>query len=243
VEVVDLSKLPPYEPDGTLPPLPEEGVDGEWLRRRYRLSKAAFHNRKNALPSVKGFKHARRVLFTPQEVYLFDACDWYLGQGYTLEDVANAQEDYLEANSGVEDTEEVFEQLETPTPAPNTSTTSLSLSPQVDKLGRDLAAVVARAVEQLAPRPETDPLRTLRLLDEASEKDYILTTRWLAESLGYSERTVQGFKSPVVKHGFRLERLAAGKWTVKRLSKEEQAEHLKETRTYNSNNFKSISKV
>ena len=239
MEVVDLSNLPPYEPDGALPPLPEEPVDGEWLRRRYRLSKAAFHNRKNALPSVKGFKHARRVLFTPQEVYLFDACDWYVGQGYTLEDVANAQDDYLEAN-GDDDNEGVFEQVEAPTG--NTSSSSLSLSPQVDKLGRDLAAVVARAVEQLAPRPQTDPLRTLRLLDEAAEKEYVLTTRWLADTLEYSEKTVHSFKTPVFKHGFRLDKLAPGKWSVQRLSKEEQAELLKEAPAY-TNNLKGTSQV
>jgi len=211
---VELGNLPPYKPDGTLPPLPEEPVDGEWLRRRYRLSKAAFHNRKNALPTIKGIRRGKRVLFTPDEVFLFDACDWYVDQGYTLDEVLEAQKDFVTANFGP-DEEAELEQVET-SPQNN-----LALSPQADKFARDLAAVVAKAVEQLAPRPQTDPLRTLRLLEEAAEKEYVLTTRWLADVLEFSVDTVHSFKSPERRHGFELTKVAPGKWTVRRLSKDE----------------------
>jgi len=211
---VELGNLPPYKPDGTLPALPEEPVDGEWLRRRYRLSKAAFHNRKNALPTIKGIRRGKRVLFTPDEVFLFDACDWYVDQGYTLDEVLEAQKDFVTANVGPEE-EPQLEQVEA-SPQNN-----LALSPQADKFARDLAAVVAKAVEQLAPRPQTDPLRTLRLLEEAAEKEYVLTTRWLADVLDFSVDTVHSFKSPERRHGFELTKVAPGKWTVRRLSKDE----------------------
>jgi hypothetical protein len=214
---VELGSLPPYNPDGTLPPLPEEPVDGEWLRRRYRLSKAAFHNRKNALPAVKGVRRGKRVLFTPDEVYLFDACDWYVDQGYTLDEVLEAQRGFVTANlSAEEEAEEAaIEQLDTG------SRNNLALSPQADKFARDLAAVVAKAVEQLAPRPPSDPLRTLRLLDEAAKNDYVLTTRWLADILEFSVDTVHSFKSPELRHGFELTKVAPGKWVVRRLEKDE----------------------
>lgn len=214
---VTLGNLPPYPGnDGTLPALPEEPVDGEYLRRRYRLSKAAFHNRKNALPSVTGIRRGKRVLFTPDEVYLFDACDWYVDQGYTLEEVLEAQKGFVSANvdRGEEDGDK-YEQLEAVKGA------NLALSPQADKFARDLAAVVAKAVEQLAPRPQTDPLRTLRLLEEAAEKEYVLTTRWLADILDFSVDTVHSFKSPELRHGFELTKVSPGKWVVRRLTKEE----------------------
>jgi hypothetical protein len=211
---VSLGPLPPYKPDGTLPAIPEHPVDGEYLRRRYRLSKAAFHNRKNALPSVKGVRQGKRVLFTSDEVYVFDAMDWYMDQGYTLEEVAEAQKGFV-ASAAPEDDSDDYEPVE------NNAQGQLALSPQADKFARDLAAVVAKAVEQLAPRPETDPLRTLRLLDEAAEKDYVLTTRMLADVLNFSVDTIHGFKTPEHRHGFELSKVAPGKWTVRRMTKAE----------------------
>ena len=212
-----VSNLPPYHPDGTLPPLPEEPVDGEWLRRRYRISKAAFHNRKNVLPSIQGIRRGKRVLFTPEEVYLFDACDWYVDQGYTLEDVMETQRGFASASVQGRDEEgdEVYEQLQAPV------NSSLAMSPQADKLARDLAVLFAKAVEQHAPKPQSDPLRTLRLLEEAAEKQYVLTTRWLADVLDFSAATVHGFRSPERRHGYELTKVAPGKWTVRRLTKAE----------------------
>lgn len=213
---MELGNLPPYNPDGTLPPLPEDPVDGEWLRRRYRLSKAAFHNRKNALPAVKGIRRGKRVLFTPDEVFLFDACDWYVDQGYTLDEVLEAQKGFVTANVTNSDRDEKpYQQIE------SVAQKQHALSPQADKFARDLAVVVAKAVEQLAPRPQSDPLRTLRLLDEAAKNEYVLTTRWLADVLDFSVETVHSFKSPERRHGFEMTKVAPGKWVIRRLEKEE----------------------
>lgn len=210
-----ISALPPYKPDGTLPPIPEYPVDGEYLRRRYRISKAAFHNRKNALPSVKGMREGKRVLFSPDEVYIFDAMDFYVDKGFTLEEVAAAQKVFESAIETEEGDEEEFQRIEAPTQG------QLALSPQADKFGREMAAIIAKAVEQLAPQPPKDPLKTLRLLKEAAEEDYVLTTRMLADVLGFSPETIHGFKSPEHRHGFELTKVAAGKWTVRRLKKSE----------------------
>lgn len=197
--------------------MPEYPVDGEYLRRRYRLSKAAFHNRKNALPSVKGLREGKRVLFTPEEVHIFDAMDFYVDKGFTLEEVAAAQKVFESAiDAGQEDEEdEEYQRIETPTQG------QLALSPQADKFGREMAAIIAKAVEQLAPQPQRDPLRTLRLLKEAAEEEYVLTTRMLADVLGFSPETIHGFRSPEHRHGFELTKVAAGKWTVRRLKKSE----------------------
>lgn len=199
--------LPKYVPDGALPDIPDFPVDGEWLRRRYRISKAAFHNRKNALPSVTGIKQGKRVLFTPEEVFIFDAMDWYLDQGFTLEEVASAQKSF-EVAEDLDRTLEVEPQKR--------SQGELALSPQAVRFGRDIAAVVAQAVEQLAPRPQLDPLRPMRLLDEAAEKEYVLSTAMLANILGFSVQTVHGFANPEYRHGFELTKIDRGKWIVKR---------------------------
>lgn len=201
--VLESVNLPKYVPDGALPDIPDHLVDGEWLRRRYRISKAGFHNRKNALPSITGVRQGKRVLFTPEEVFVFDACDWYIDQGFTLEEVAAAQKTFIDAMP----------------PEPVSNQSDLALSPQADKFARDLAAVVAKAVQQLAPQPKTDPLRPMRLLDEAAEKEYIISTAMLADILGFSTQTVHGFANPEYRHGFELTKVDRGKWTVKRMKR------------------------
>lgn len=162
-------------------------------------------------------REGKRVLFTPDEVYIFDAMDFYVDKGFTLEEVAAAQKVFDSAIETEEDDgeEDQYQRLETPNKG------QLALSPQADKFGREMAAVIAKAVEQLAPRPQTDPLRTLRLLKEAAAEEYVLTTRMLADVLGFSPETIHGFKSPEHRHGFELTKVAAGKWTVRRLKKSE----------------------
>lgn len=143
------------------------------------------------------------MLFTPEEVFVFDACDWYIDQGFTLEEVAAAQKTFIDAMP----------------PEPVSNQSDLALSPQADKFARDLAAVVAKAVQQLAPQPKTDPLRPMRLLDEAAEKEYIISTAMLADILGFSTQTVHGFANPEYRHGFELTKVDRGKWTVKRMKR------------------------
>lgn len=157
------------------------------------------------------------MLFTPDEVYIFDAMDFYIDKGYTLEEVAAAQKEFGSAEEAGEDDggQEVYQRHDAP------NQVALALSPQADKFSRDMAAIIAKAVEQLAPKPQTDPLRTMRLLKEAAEEEYVLTTRMLADVLGFSRETIHGFKSPEHRHGFELTKIAAGKWSVRRLKKSE----------------------
>jgi hypothetical protein len=209
---VNLGALPPYRPDGTLAPVPELPVDGEHLRRRYRISKAAFHNRKNALPSVKGVRQGKRVLFTPEEVYIFDALDWYLDQGFTLEDVAGAQQGFDVAVTSEDNEEETTIQK-----APQPTSSEFNLSPQGMQGLKFLAQEIVKETIKDLPRAQSDPLKTLRLLDEAADKEYVLTTRMLADVLGFNDKTVSAFTSPQQRHGFELTKLGPGKWVVKRL--------------------------
>ena len=139
-------------------------------------------------------------------------------QGYTLEEERVAQRTF-ESPWFVLDAEESV-------PAANSEVAALSLSPSADKFARDLAVLVAKTVEQLAPQPLTDPLRTLWLLDEAAEKTFTLTTRVLADVLGLSPQTLHKFEPVEHRHGFELNKVAAGKWRVRRLTEEEEAQGL-----------------
>jgi hypothetical protein len=187
-------------------------VDGEHLRRRYRISKAAFHNRKNALPSVKGIKQGKRVLFTPDEVFSFDALDWYLDQGFTLDEIAGAQQGF-DAGVDSEDNEEATTIQKTHQP----TSSEINISPQGMQGLKFLAQEIVKETIKELPRAQSDPLKTLRLLDEASDKNYVLTTKMLADVLGFNDKTVHAFTSPQHRHGFELTKLGPGKWTVKRL--------------------------
>jgi hypothetical protein len=218
---MELKGLPPYDPMlSGLPPIPETPVDGEFLQERYGLSKAAFHNRKNSLPSIKGIRQGKRVFFPPQEVWLMDACHWYLKSGYSLTEVLQAQEGYevapaSDANGG-KATIEV-----TPIGKAPEGASTLAVSPQAAQLSKDLGNLILQAVQAVAPKAQSDPLRTHRLLEEAAEKEYILTNKMLADTLDFKPETVRGFKTVEYRHGFELTKVGAGKWKVRRMTKAE----------------------
>lgn len=214
---MDLKGLPPYDPMlSGLPPIPETPVDGEFLMQRYGLSKAAFHNRKNSLPSIKGIKQGKRVYFPPQEVWLMDACHWYLKSGYSLTEVLKAQEGYEAEIPADGDNIEV-----TPIGKAPEGASTLAVSPQAAQLSKDLGNLILQAVQAVAPKAQSDPLRTHRLLEEAAEKEYILTNKMLADTLDFKPETVRGFKTIEHRHGFELTKIGAGKWKVRRMTKEE----------------------
>jgi hypothetical protein len=214
---MDLKGLPPYDPmQSGLPPIPETPVDGEFLMSRYGLSKAAFHNRKNSLPSIKGIKQGKRVYFPPQEVWLMDACHWYLKSGYSLTEILQAQEGYQAVVPPQADDIDV-----TPIGKAPEATGTLAVSPQAAQLSKDLGNLILQAVQAVAPKAQSDPLRTHRLLEEAAEKEYILTNKMLADTLEFKPETVRSFKTVELRHGYEITKIGAGKWRVRRLTKTE----------------------
>lgn len=215
---VYLRGLPPYNPeDSTLPPIPDKPVDGEYLMQRYGLSKAAFYARKNYLPVVKGTRTGKKVHFGPEEVFLFDACDHYLRLGFSLQEIREAQEGLDEDLAGAPG-----EQVEVkPLGKTDTETTTLSVSPNTVVLAQVLGPLVTEAVRAAAPQPERDPLRTLRLLEEAADKQYLLTNKMLADTLEFKRDSVRSFNEIEHRHGFELRKLGVGKWKVRRLTDEE----------------------
>ena len=73
--------IPPYEPDGSLPPIPVDGVTAKDLLDRYGVSKQTLYTRIKAI-EISGTKRGKQVFFSPVEVHQLDAAHDALGKGY-----------------------------------------------------------------------------------------------------------------------------------------------------------------
>ena len=81
-----LVPLPPYEPDGSLPPVPLEEVTAKDLIARYEVSKQTLYTRLSAV-GVSGTKRGKQVFFNSEEVFRLDAGHHFLSKGYGLKDL------------------------------------------------------------------------------------------------------------------------------------------------------------
>jgi len=201
--------LPPYEPDGSLPPVPMEEVTAKDLIARYGVSKQTLYTRLSAV-GVTGTKRGKLVFFNQEEVFRMDAGHHFLSKGYGLKDLKEA------CGGASEEVVDVGEKVGAPAgavPSP-TSQTELTIAPQQERVVMALTSAVRQALEATAPLPPRDPLRPYRLLQEAAENKYQLTSRSLQEILEVSLSTVHGWSKEVSRNGFRLKRVGSGRWRV-----------------------------
>jgi len=197
--------LPPYEPDGSLP-LPDKDLTAKDLVDRYGVSKQTLYTRLSAI-GVTGSKRGKQVWFDQGEVFRLDAAHHYLGLGYGLKDLKEA--------CGSFDAEVVEVGGSAPAPAPSTQT-ELVIAPQQERVVMALTTAVRQALEATQPAPTRDPLRSYRLLQEASEQKYQLTSQSLREILEVAQSTINSWSSEVSRNGFLLKRVGPGKWRVYR---------------------------
>ncbi len=207
-----LVPLPPYEPDGSLPPVPLEEVTAKDLIARYEVSKQTLYTRLAAV-GVSGTKRGKQVFFNSEEVFRLDAGHHFLGKGYGLKDLRDA----CSADS-VPAGEEV---VDVGAPAPgagvppsDSQQMELTIAPQQERVVMALTTAVQQALQATAPVPPSDPLRPYRLMQEAAENRYQLTSRSLAEILEISISTVHSWGKVVSRNGFRIRRVGAGRWRV-----------------------------
>lgn len=204
--------LPPYEPDGSLPPLPLEEVTAKDLIARYEVSKQTLYTRLSAV-GVSGTKRGKQVFFNSEEVFRLDAGHHFLSKGYGLKDLREAcSADSVPAGDEV---------VEVGGPAPgagapasNNQQMELTIAPQQANVVMALSAAVQQALQASAPTPPSDPLRPYRLMQEAAENRYQLTSRSLAEILEISISTVHSWGKVVSRNGFQIRRVGAGRWRV-----------------------------
>jgi len=196
--------LPPYEPDGSLP-IPDHELTAKDLVDRYGVSKQTLYTRLSAI-GVTGSKRGKQVWFDQTEVFRLDAAHHYLGVGYGLKDLKEA--------CGSFDAEAV--EVDAPPRPPGPPTTELVIAPQQERVVMALTTAVRQALEATQPAPARDPLRSYRLLQEASEQKYQLTSQSLREILEVAQSTINSWESEVSRNGFLLKRVGPGKWRVYR---------------------------
>jgi len=202
--------LPPYEPDGSLPPLPLEEVTAKDLIARYEVSKQTLYTRLSSI-GVTGTKRGKQVFFDSEEVFRLDAAHHFLSKGYGLKDLKDACGAFHD--DGVVD-------VSPPAAAPaaasgqSASQMELTIAPQQERVVMALTTAVRQALEATAPVAPKDPLRSYRLLKEASEEKYQLTSQSLKEILEVAQSTVNSWGAEVSRNGFRLKKVAPGRWRV-----------------------------
>ena len=198
--------LPPYEPDGSFP-IPDHELTAKDLVDRYGVSKQTLYTRLSAI-GVTGSKRGKQVWFDQSEVFRLDAAHHYLGIGYGLKDLKEA--------CGSFDAEAVEVDAPASAPGPAPTQTELVIAPQQERVVMALTTAVRQALEASQPAPVRDPLRSYRLLQEASDQKYQLTSQSLREILEVAQSTINSWSAEVSRNGFLLKRVGAGKWRVHR---------------------------
>lgn len=198
--------LPPYEPDGSFP-IPDHELTAKDLVDRYGVSKQTLYTRLSAI-GVTGSKRGKQVWFDQSEVFRLDAAHHYLGIGYGLKDLKEA--------CGSFDAEAVEVDGPASAPAPAPTQTELVIAPQQERVVMALTTAVRQALEATQPAPVRDPLRSYRLLQEASDQKYQLTSQSLREILEVAQSTINSWSAEVSRNGFLLKRVGPGKWRVYR---------------------------
>ena len=198
--------LPPYEPDGSFP-IPDHELTAKDLVDRYGVSKQTLYTRLSAI-GVTGSKRGKQVWFDQSEVFRLDAAHHYLGIGYGLKDLKEA--------CGSFDADAVEVDAPLPASASVPTQTELVIAPQQERVVMALTTAVRQALEATQPAPVRDPLRSYRLLQEASDQKYQLTSQSLREILEVAQSTINSWSVEVSRNGFLLKRVGPGKWRVYR---------------------------
>jgi len=198
--------LPPYEPDGSLPPIPVEDVTAKDLIARYEVSKQTIYTRLSSI-GVTGTKRGKQVFFSPVEVHQLDAAHHWLGKGYGLQDLKQAAEEsagdqVVEVGAPVDAVSPSQQQME------------LTIAPQQERVVMALTSAVQQALQASTPAPPKDPLAPYRMLQESAEKRFQLTSQSLREIMGLSQSTINSWGAEVSRNGFRIKRVGPGRWRV-----------------------------
>ena len=199
--------LPPYEPDGSLPPIPVDEVTAKLLVDRYGVSKQTLYTRLSTI-GVTGTKRGKQVFFDSSEVYQLGAAHYFLGKGYGLKDLKSARLDVDVENLDTKSPPDA------PASVPHTDTTELVIAPQQERVVMALTASIREALASTNPPTPKDPLLSYRQLDEASAQKYQLTSQSLREILGVAQSTINSWSSVVSRNGFTLKKVSPGKWRV-----------------------------
>jgi len=198
--------IPPYEPDGSLPPLPAQEVTAKDLIARYEVSKQTFYTRLSAV-GITGTKRGKQVFFAPVEVHQLDAAHHWMSKGYGLKDLRDAASSFGD---------EVID-VDADAPSPVSSRADqmeLTIAPQQERVVLALTTAVQQALQASTPPAPADPLAPYRMMKEAAEEKYQLTSQSVREILGLSQSTINSWGPEVRRNGFLLKKVGPGRWRI-----------------------------
>lgn len=204
---------------------PEGDLTVNELCERYEVSRTIVYQRVEAA-QAKSYRKGPKVFFQPSEVWKLDQLEQQLRTGTSLREIAKEVKAWAEATPFNDEPtgRGVFEMNHPPLRAvePNNDVTTLGRKRQEENV--QLVAAFTTAVGQaLKDTRETvaDPLTAQRQLLEAAEKEYLLTTRQLAQVCGVARSTLNKRGKRTVLFGFLLERVTELSWKVRRASEHE----------------------
>ena len=161
------------------------------LKDRYQIGRTALYERMNTL-AIKPTKHGTKSYLSGEQLRRMDNLELHLKSGGGLADFET-----LVQQTFTEQTEQVS--------VPN----SQSISPAPSSvMGTVIEGIVQSVFTRITPQPAHAGMRLahLRELEEAYEKNWILSTSELSDLLGLSANTVRGYGDQFEEAGFAFTR-------------------------------------
>ena len=193
-----------------MPPLPTQEVTAKDLIARYEVSKQTLYTRLSAV-EVSGTKRGKQVFFSPVEVHQLDAAHHWLSKGYGLKDLKDAAASFKDGDAVVDID---AESSSAGGVAPRQEQMELTIAPHQERVVMALTTAVQQALQASTPPAPQDPLAPYRMLKEAANEKYQLTSQSVREILGLSQSTINSWGPEVHRNGFILKKVGPGRWRV-----------------------------
>ncbi len=236
--MAQLRPLPPY--DGSYGQQAANDLTNDDLLKRYGVTKPTLFKRRDALVDNKWItpeKVGPRIYYSPQDVHMLDQCSWWVSKGYTVPEVVahlKQQEKAYKSSGGRH--QEGWDAAENAFTSADvvgavdveaeSSTTELIVRGLQSSTGlvpnEEVYSKIQKAVENGVRNAfPKDNLSVYDFLTKAADKNYLLTSKVLADGLGVKSSTVNSWPDESDRLGFRLTRIAKGNYRVRPLTDEE----------------------
>lgn len=238
--MVQVKALPPY--DGSYGLVSADNYTNDDLLNRYSVTKPTLFKRRDALVDngwIKPEKVGPRLYYSPEDVHLIDQVSWWVSKGYTVPEVVahlkqqerayKSEEERYQA--GWEAAENAFTNADVvgavDVEARNATTELVvrglqTSAKDLQVLGEEVIAKFAKAVGAEVRRAlPKDNLSAYDFLTKAADKNYLLTSKVLADGIGFKTSTINSWADETDKFGFRITRITRGNYRVRPLTDEE----------------------
>ena len=162
------------------------------LQHRYKIVRSAVYTRARAL-NIKPEKQGGRAYVNGEQLQLLDALDEHIEKGGTTSEFVESRADDRQQHLSSGQVEKSLGQAE-----------QFTITEQHSALAGLIEAIASRLMPMIASqlKPASDPLASLRGLEEAYRNRWLLSTSELAQRLKVSPKTVRGYGDPFEDAGF-----------------------------------------